>query len=217
MSSSWEPREAPERLQLHRRVSILDLTGSGSSEGEDEHPPPLPPPPPPKSQVGRPTSQNPVPNVENSTRNPTPSPDSAELVADLRDEIEALEDALERVAAEKHALKMRLNEIEFVQKFQVGHCKRWLAANFDFDRKDSPDLLAGIFEDYLLQNDSLEPLPHQMIIKNSSRARARRDKLVQQRSQHQHLRGLKRDAKPGACQAAQLGLERTVCEENRRA
>lgn len=124
----------------------------------------------------------------------TSSNDGSSETAELRQEIECLEEVIDKLEDEKNALKMRLNEIEFFQKFQVGHCKRWLQANFDFDRKDSPDLLAGIFEDYLMQNDTLEPLPHQMIVKNSAKGRMRREKLVQQRTQR---RGVKRDTKPG--------------------
>lgn len=170
-----------ERPQLRRRVSTSGLaTADGAvaaaratqDPGEDENE---------ETQASAQFSS-------------TSSNDGSSETAELRQEIECLEEVIDKLEDEKNALKMRLNEIEFFQKFQVGHCKRWLQANFDFDRKDSPDLLAGIFEDYLMQNDTLEPLPHQMIVKNSAKGRMRREKLVQQRTQR---RGVKRDTKTG--------------------
>lgn len=208
MSSSSEPDAAPERLQLRRRVSILDLTGPDSSSEDDAEPTPRnPQSSPPNKNPASGTAASCASLLPTTTPSKTSNSPNDEVVAELRDEIEALEDALERVAAEKHALKLRLNELEFVQRFQVGHCKRWLAANFDFDRKDSPDLLAGVFEDYLSQNDNFEPLPHQVLLKNSARARTRRDKLVQQRTS-----GLKRDATvSGEKNAACLSQSPYVC------
>lgn len=173
--------EDEQRPQLRRRVSTsglatLDATAAAAIEtqdpGEDENE-----------------------ETQASARfSSTSSNESISEATELRQEIESLEEVVDRLENEKNALKMRLNEMEFFQKFQVGHCKRWLQSNFDFDRKDSPDLLAGIFEDYLMQNDTLEPLPHQMIVKNSAKGRMRREKLVQQRTQR---RGVKRDIKPG--------------------
>lgn len=208
MSSATEPTNsralqsiAAERPQLRHRVSIHELTApvedAASPRPFDHHHP--------QQQQQLQTQKHSdsdlkMDDVASRPANPPSHAESSE-VAELRSEIESLEEVIERLAEEKQALRMRLNEVEYARNFQVGHCKRWLQANFDFDRKDSPDLLAGIFEDYLLQNDSFEPLPHQMIVKNSTKGRLRREKLVQQRSQ---LRGLKREAKPGA-----VALQRT--------
>lgn len=103
-------------------------------------------------------------------------------VEELEDEVEALESVIERLDQEKHALRTRLNEVDFFKMFDFGDCKKWLTNNYEFDRRDTPELLAGIFENYLLQNDAFEPLPHQLLIKNSVRAQAKREKMVQGRS-----------------------------------
>ncbi|KAJ0411703.1 hypothetical protein ATCC90586_002087 [Pythium insidiosum] len=102
-------------------------------------------------------------------------------VSELQEEVESLEAVVQRLDEEKQALKMRLNEIEYYQRFSVSECKKWLAANYEFDRKDTPELLAGIFENYLLQNDRLDPLPHQLMVKNSSRAQSRRERQIHSR------------------------------------
>ncbi|GLD93254.1 hypothetical protein PINS_up001846 [Pythium insidiosum] len=102
-------------------------------------------------------------------------------IAELQEEIESLEAVVQRLDDEKQALKMRLNEVQYYQRFNVTECKKWLAANYDFDRKDTPKLLAGIFENYLLQNERLDPLPHQLMVKNSSRAQARRERQINSR------------------------------------
>ncbi|RLN93465.1 hypothetical protein BBJ28_00003367 [Nothophytophthora sp. Chile5] len=106
----------------------------------------------------------------------------ATVEEDLREEIQGLEEIIDELDVEKRALQKQLNQVHYYQKFQVGDCKKWLQSNFDFDRKDTPALLAAIFEDYLLHNDDLEPLPHQLLIKNSTRAQNRRLKQVQDRS-----------------------------------
>lgn len=171
-------RSAVGRPQLCRRVSAHDLLAPESATQTVEAP--------------RQTKDD----GDDKKKSNNPSNNTAEL----HQEIECLGQAIDKLEGEKNALKMRLNEIEYFQKFQVSHCKKWLQANFDFDRKDSPDLLAGIFEDYLLQNDNLEPLPHQMIVKNSAKGKLRRDKLIQQRTQR---RGVKRETKSGKFDDAQ--------------
>ncbi|TMW63130.1 hypothetical protein Poli38472_002071 [Pythium oligandrum] len=135
------------------------------------------------------------------------APASPQTQEALEDEIETLEAVIQRLDQEKHALKMRLNEIQYHQKFNVNDCKKWLAANFDFDRKDTPELLAGIFENYLMQNDTLEPLPHQLMVKNSNRAQARREKLVHKRSQYRKEKDNKKQVEAQTARAKKVSTK----------
>lgn len=104
--------------------------------------------------------------------------DQGTAISDMQKEIKSLEEIIDKLDREKRALKMRLNEVGYYRKFQAAHCRKWLQANYDFDRRDTPELLASIFEDYLMQNEELSPLPHQLIVKNSAKGQRRRQKLL---------------------------------------
>lgn len=101
---------------------------------------------------------------------------------ELQDEVKSLEAVIRELEAQKFALTSRIEQIEYFKNFDVADCKKWLAFNFEFDRKDTPDLLAAMFENYLMQSDTLDPLPHQLLVKNSSKAQARRDRTLQAKS-----------------------------------
>nr|CCA15292.1 AlNc14C10G1253 [Albugo laibachii Nc14] len=95
---------------------------------------------------------------------------------ELQEENQYLEEIIDQLESEKNALKLRLNETQYYDRFDVANCKKWLQGNFEFDRKDTPELLATIFESYLMQDDNVDVLPHQLLVKNSTRARNRREK-----------------------------------------
>ncbi|RLN87813.1 hypothetical protein BBJ28_00008064 [Nothophytophthora sp. Chile5] len=145
----------------------------------------------PAQEATTPSSSSPSPGPKNdgdTSFSGKSEQDNASVAAvatveeDLREEIQGLEEIIDELDVEKRALQKQLNQMHYYQKFQVGDCKKWLQSNYAFDRKDTPALLAAIFEDYLLHSDDLEPLPHQLLIKNSTRAQNRRLKQVQDRS-----------------------------------
>lgn len=115
------------------------------------------------------------------TEGANPPSNHADQTQELQEENQYLEEIIDQLESEKNALKMRLNETQYYDRFDVIDCKKWLQGNFEFDRKDTPELLATIFESYLMQDDNVNVLPHQLLIKNSTRARNRREKRNLQR------------------------------------
>lgn len=143
------------------------------------------------------------PSSAPSPSSPTAAPEAAQVsqegaVFELQQDVQCLETVVARLEQEKHALKMRLNEIEFLKKFNVGDCRKWLSDNYDFDRKDSAALLAQIFENYLMQNEQqMQPLPHQLMVKNPYRKRARRTKAMIMQSLTVRRESYRRERIPG--------------------
>ncbi|CCI46991.1 unnamed protein product [Albugo candida] len=115
------------------------------------------------------------------TEGANPPSNHADQTQELQEENQYLEEIIDQLESEKNALKMRLNETQYYDRFDVIDCKKWLQGNFEFDRKDTPELLATIFESYLMQDDNVNVLPHQLLVKNSTRARNRREKRNLQR------------------------------------
>jgi hypothetical protein len=106
-----------------------------------------------------------------------------DLIKELQDEVKYLNVVIDKLEAERNALSLRMQEVRYFDKFNVAACKKWLLANYEFDRKDTPDLLTAIIENCMLQNDQVDILPHQLLIKNSLKAQKRRERDAAKKKQ----------------------------------